>query len=82
MVKPLVLLAVGAGLALPNAAHAIGNPASVFCATMGGRSVQAKLPDGGEVGLCDLPGRKIVEAWTLYRMLQGAKPAPNDNPFR
>lgn len=76
------MFAVCAGIALPEAALAMANPASVFCGTMGGRSVIAKLPDGGGIGLCYLPGKKIVEEWTLYRMLQGVRPTPNDNPFR
>ncbi|WP_409566737.1 DUF333 domain-containing protein [Methylobacterium sp. E-005] len=42
----------------------------------------AKLSDGGEIGLCYLPGKKIVEEWTLYRMLQGVKPTTDNNPFR
>ncbi|SFG42314.1 DUF333 domain-containing protein [Methylobacterium gossipiicola] len=77
-----VVLAAWAGLALPEAALALGNPASVFCETMGGQSVIAKLSDGSAIGLCTLPGKKIVEEWTLFRMFQGVKPAPNDNPFR
>lgn len=80
--KLVTVLAVCAGIALPGAAQALGNPASVFCATMDGRSVAARLPDGGEVGLCYLPGKKIVEEWTLYRMLGGVKPTAGDNPFR
>ncbi|MEE7446881.1 hypothetical protein MRF4_03070 [Methylobacterium radiotolerans] len=73
---------VGAAMAGPRPALALENPASAFCATMDGRSILAKLPDGGTIGLCALPGRKIVEEWTLYRMLHGVKPAPDADPFR
>ena len=80
--KARTLLVIGAVMAQPIAAQAMGNPASVFCGTMEGQSVTAKLPDGGEIGLCYLPGKKIVEEWTLYRMLQGVKPTAGNNPFR
>lgn len=74
--------ALCAAIARPGPAQALENPASAFCATMGGRSIIAKLPDGGAIGLCSLPGNKIVEEWTLYRMLHGVKPPADDNPFR
>lgn len=81
--KKAAILAIGIVTAtLPVAATAMPNPASTFCATMGGRSVPAKLADGGAIGLCYLPGKKIVEKWTLFRMFDGKKPAPRHNPFR
>ncbi len=69
-------------VAAPAPAQAISNPASVFCGKMGGRSVVATLPDKAQIGLCYLPGKKIVEEWTLYRMFDGKKPSPRHNPFR
>jgi uncharacterized protein len=81
-VKQVLLLAVCAGFLSPGTAHAMANPASVFCGTMNGQTVVAKLPEGGEIGLCYLPGKKIVEEWTLFRMLDGRKPTPDNNPFR
>ncbi|MDR6145090.1 DUF333 domain-containing protein [Sphingomonas sp. NCPPB 2930] len=71
-----------AAAVLPTAAQAMPNPASVFCQKMGGRSVNATLPDRSQLGLCYLPGKKIVEEWTLYRMFDGKKPSPRHNPFR
>ncbi|MBE7247918.1 MAG: DUF333 domain-containing protein [Actinomycetospora chiangmaiensis] len=82
VVRPVIAFAVCAALAGPGRAFALGNPASAFCVAMGSQSILAKLPDGGTIGLCSLPGRKIVEEWTLYRMLHGVKPAPDANPFR
>lgn len=82
VVRPVIAFAVCAALTGPGRAFALGNPASAFCVAMGGQSILAKLPDGGTIGLCSLPGRKIVEEWTLYRMLHGVKPAPDANPFR
>jgi putative hemolysin len=81
--KKAALIAIGiATAALPVAATAMPNPASTFCLKMGGRSVSAKLADGGAIGLCYLPGRKIVEEWTLFRMFDGKIPASRHNPFR
>ena len=79
--KAYVIAAVCIGAALSTEAMAVANPASVFCGTIGGRSVIAKLADGGEIGLCYLPGRKIVEEWTLFRMFDGKKPSSRHNPF-
>lgn len=61
---------------------AMGNPASAFCEEMGGRSEDAKVKSGDTIGLCVLPGKKIVEEWTLFRMFDGKVPARKDNPFR
>jgi putative hemolysin len=80
--KPALVAIVIACAAVPVGAETIANPASEFCVTMGGRSVAAKLRNGDEIGLCYLPGKKIVEEWTLFRMLNGKKPAVRTNPFR
>ena len=63
-------------------ALAIPNPASVFCERMGGKPVIAVLPDQNRIGLCYLPGGRIVEEWTLLRMLGGKVPQPGQSPFR
>ena len=42
----------------------------------------ATLASGDEIGLCVLPGDKIVEEWTLLRMFDGKVPAAASNPFR
>ncbi|MDP9573867.1 UNVERIFIED_ORG: putative hemolysin [Agrobacterium larrymoorei] len=62
-------------------AHAMGNPASAFCNEMGGRSETATLKSGDEIGLCYLPGKKVVEEWTLFHMFDGKVPSDDDNPF-
>ena len=66
-------------MTLPLAAFLAANPASVFCGEMGGQSVTATLASGDEIGLCVLPGDKIVEEWTLLRMFDGKVPAPASN---
>lgn len=80
--KKSVVVALCLGTISPHAALAMANPASVFCGKMGGHTVNAKLADGSEIGLCYLPGDKIVEEWTLFRMFDGKKPAPGHNPFK
>ncbi len=45
-------------------AFAIANPASEFCVKMGGRLEIVKDSSGGEIGLCYLPDRCIIEEWT------------------
>lgn len=80
--KKKPVLAACAMAAIPADAMAMGNPASAFCGTMGGKTVIAKLPSGDEIGLCYLADKKIVEEWTLFRMFKGKKPADRNNPFR
>lgn len=80
--KPVAFIAFAVAVTLPGTAMAMPNPASTFCKTMGGQSVMAKLGNGDSIGLCYLPGKKIVEEWTLFRMFDGRKPAPRTNPFR
>lgn len=80
--KTASLLAACLLLGAPMTAHAIPNPAAVFCLKMSGKPVIARLPDGGTIGLCRLPNNRIVEEWTLFRMFGGKVPTPRDNPFR
>lgn len=77
-------LIVGAGIVAlsPVTAQQIANPASEFCRTMGGRSINASLSDGSNLTLCKLRNQKIVEEWTLFHMLKGKKPSRQNDPFR
>jgi hypothetical protein len=61
----LALLAVIA--ALPRPALALANPASVFCAQSGGKSINLKDASGGGFGVCILPGGQMVEEWAWFR---------------
>ena len=80
--KTLAIAVACLGTAVPAVAEAMPNPASVFCVTMGGHAVIAALPDGGAIRLCYLSNKRVVEEWTLFRMLHGKKPSPRANPFR
>jgi uncharacterized protein len=57
-----------------SAAHAIANPASVYCEKLGGKSEIATLNKGGQIGLCLFPNGRIFEEWTLFRTFNGGKP--------
>jgi putative hemolysin len=64
------LCAVLAGCAqeTPSAAPTLGmaNPASVYCATRGGRSEIVTTPEG-QHGLCHLPDGTVIDEWALWR---------------
>lgn len=44
----------------------LANPASVYCAKLGGKSIPQKNKHG-DYALCQLPDNQIIEEWTLYR---------------
>ncbi|UHC18932.1 DUF333 domain-containing protein [Methylobacterium currus] len=53
-------------------AWALGNPASVCCASVGGRLEIRKGPQG-ETGSCHLPDGRVVEDWHLFREANQAR---------
>lgn len=59
-----------------STAHAMANPASVYCGKLGGKSEIATLKTGGQIGLCLFPNGRIFEEWTLFRTFNGVKPQP------
>ena len=65
-VKSLIaaaLLIVAAGA--PQAS-AMGNPASAYCTSLGGRLEMRRGPQG-TTGFCHLPDGRVVEEWELFR---------------
>jgi len=65
-VKPLLaatLLTLAAGA--PQA-RALGNPASAYCTSVGGR-LEIRKEARGETGYCHLPDGRVVEEWQLFR---------------
>jgi putative hemolysin len=58
----LLTLAAGA-----SHAWAMGNPASAYCISVGGRLEIRKDAQGGEAGYCHLPDGRVVEEWQLFR---------------
>ncbi len=47
-------------------ASALGNPASAYCTSVGGR-LEIRKETTGEVGYCHLPDGRVVEEWQLFR---------------
>ncbi len=45
----------------------IANPASVYCAEVGGRSLNEKRPDGAAFGVCLFEDNRQCGEWALFR---------------
>lgn len=71
-IKPIFTLVAAAGLSAcagpEPAAPALGmaNPASVYCAKLGGKLV-IETHVAGQVGICHLPDGTQIEEWALFR---------------
>ncbi|MDN6884333.1 DUF333 domain-containing protein [Variovorax sp. CAN2819] len=44
----------------------MANPASVYCNSLGGRTLM-RSNDRGQYGICQLPDGRQIEEWELYR---------------
>lgn len=73
----VVLAAASATLVAAAPAHALPNPASVFCVRSGGKS-EIRTGANGQYGVCRLPDGRVVDEWAYFRAMKGAagKPAP------
>lgn len=54
---------------LPTTGLGMANPASVFCAEQGGKSVIQADAQGNQIGYCQLP-QGLVEEWSYFRSQQ------------
>ncbi|TNC15396.1 DUF333 domain-containing protein [Methylobacterium terricola] len=50
----------------------MGNPASAYCTSVGGR-LEIRKEAKGEAGYCHLPDGRVVEEWQLFRAANRAK---------
>ncbi len=50
----------------------MANPASVYCQSLGGKTLM-RSNDKGQYGICALPDGKQIEEWALYRRDHPAK---------
>jgi len=65
LIALLPLAACGGGApAAPGAGMA--NPASAYCADLGGR-LEIRREQAGEAGYCHMPDGSVIEEWQLYR---------------
>lgn len=68
---PLMLAACGGGAPQREAAPVsrwagMNNPASQYCAELGGR-LEIRAEQAGEAGYCHLPDGSVLEEWELHR---------------
>lgn len=74
---PVLLAACGGGRHEPAPAASssgvpvsrwasMSNPASQYCAELGG-NLEIRVEQAGEAGYCHLPDGSIMEEWELYR---------------
>ena len=64
-----VLAACGGGKAskqAPGQWASMANPASKYCAELGGR-LEIRKEQAGEAGYCHLPDGSVLEEWQLHR---------------
>ncbi|HEX7866383.1 MAG TPA: DUF333 domain-containing protein [Variovorax sp.] len=73
LLLPLSALFIAA-CAQPEPPPRIGmaNPASVYCQSLGGKTLM-RSNDKGQYGICQLPDGKQIEEWELYRRDHPAK---------
>jgi putative hemolysin len=51
----------------PQDHQSMGNPASLYCTSLGYESVVKKDANGSETGVCRMPNGTEVDEWELYR---------------
>ncbi|MGQ3675613.1 putative hemolysin [Xanthobacter sp. TB0139] len=56
----------------------LANPASQYCASLGGKLEMRTTPEG-QVGYCHLPDGRIEEEWALFRA-NHPQPGDQDTP--
>ena len=70
LICTLLLAACGGGgggtKAAPGQWASMANPASKYCAELGGR-LELRAEQAGEAGYCHLPDGTVMEEWQLYR---------------
>lgn len=63
---PCALLAACSTTPQPEKPIGMANPASVYCAEVGGKTIIKKTPEG-DAGYCQLPSGEVVEEWDYFR---------------
>ncbi|MGL4206281.1 MAG: putative hemolysin [Aeromonadaceae bacterium] len=57
----------------------MANPASVYCAELGGKS-EPVTTQAGQSSNCHLPDGRVVEEWALYRSAHAVEPTSVATP--
>lgn len=66
LIALLPLAACGGGGAPTTPRAGLANPASVYCADLGGR-LEIRREQAGEAGYCHMPDGSVIEEWQLFR---------------
>eukprot|EP01036_Dinobryon_divergens_P008644 gene8644-11561_t len=61
-----VLLITACAQPAPPPRVGMANPASVYCQSLGGKTLM-RSNDKGQYGVCQLPDGTQIEEWELYR---------------
>ena len=72
--KPVKYEIWGLTQVVDNGGVGIANPASVYCASIGGTSNMVDTPDG-QAGYCQLPSGANVDEWNNYRTAMATLPS-------
>ena len=68
MRRPSMLRILGAAaFAVPSPALALGNPASIYCESRGGKVEVTPGVNGGGRGICVLPDGTRIDEWVYFR---------------
>lgn len=67
MQKFLSLITILSSIIYINQSFALANPASVYCAKVGGKTRIEKLPSDDEIGICSFKHKMECEEWALFR---------------
>ena len=66
-VTMLSLAACAQDKSVPSKPIGMANPASQYCASLGGILEIKRQADGGEYGVCHLPNGTTIDEWELFR---------------
>ena len=63
----MLAIPLAAALAAASPALALGNPASLYCGSRGGKVEIVAGVNGGERGTCVLPDGTRIDEWVYFR---------------
>ena len=66
MQKLLYFITMISSIFFTSQSLALANPASVYCAKVGGKVVIEKLPSKNEIGICSFKHKMECEEWALF----------------
>lgn len=67
MQKIISFIIILSNIFFTSHSFAIENPASAYCAKVGGKTIIEKLPSQDEIGVCSFGHKMECEEWALFR---------------